>query len=293
MRSVVFICFFLFVSTMAHGHIKWFSSFDTTEIPLAPTTVLGTPGFWAVFLVSVEFIYFMVYGDATLHALQRNTSAFRDRLLKRLPPDFVYRALILTLIIFMSCIWAIGDFILTPELKHESMFVATIQVSILAALMTKHTAKIAGAGIFVLWIYAINEYGWFHMADYIIFLSIALFLIIGSKNNKNHVSSSAFLVLYLSISWTLQWVSVEKWAYLHWSYPALLPRLFNRTSVSPIILVDLQQQRDLYQPHVDHARQSQQQTRQPESASPLISDPRRTRGARHLSVARSGGSLIR
>ena len=206
---------------MAHGHVKWFSPFDTTEIPLAPKTVLSSPGFWAVFLVSVEFIYFMVYVDASLHAVQRNTSALRDRLLKRLPPDFFYQALILTLIIFMSCIWAIGDFILTPELKHESIFVATIQVSILAALMTKHTAKIAGAGIFVLWIYAINEYGWFHMADYIIFLGIALFLIIGSKNTKNHVSSSAFLILYLSISWTLQWASVEKWAYPHWSYPLL------------------------------------------------------------------------
>lgn len=221
MRAAAILCVLLCHSTLVWGHVKWFSPYDTSEAPLPPTSVIAIPGFWLILLVSIEFIYFMVYLDAGSARLKQEINRFRQKLIHHLPVDFAYRSLMLALIVFFSCVWTIGDVILTPELKHESSFVSAIQVGMLMTLMTKRSAKFAGIGIFALWFYAMNYYGLFHLADYIIFIGIAVFLIIGAQDKNKEVSGISFLILYVSISWTLQWASIEKWVYPDWSYPLL------------------------------------------------------------------------
>ncbi len=215
-----FLFLFIFI-TPASGHVKWFSPYDTSESPLDLHEVTSIPYFWSVFVLSYIFIFFMVFIDAQTHTLNRYIDIYRHKFLKKLPDDFAYRVFTLTLIIFFACIWAIGGITLTPELKHSSFLVSTIQVLILMALMVRPTAKYAGFGIIALWIYAITNYGLFHLADYMIFLGIAFFMIIGHKSSQFKAQSFAFFILYLAISWTLQWASVEKWVSPGWSYPLL------------------------------------------------------------------------
>lgn len=215
------LCFFVFFPHAADAHVKWFSAYNTSEEPLSLETIFQIDGFWPVMFISAAFIYFMVYVDAKTQLLNRYINVYRYQKIKGLPDDFFYRTLMLTLVVFISCIWAIGGIILTPELEHNSNFVSAIQVLMLASLMIKPTAKYAGYGIFVLWVYAVSKYGLFHLADYMIFLGIAFFMVKGADNTQNKVMSIAFLVLYIEISWTLQWASVEKWVYPNWSYPLL------------------------------------------------------------------------
>lgn len=209
----------------AYAHVKWFSSYDTTQAPLDIGLVLSIPNFWNIFFLSIAFIFFMVFADAKTTALNRHINVVRYKQLKKLPEDFTYRVFTLTLIVFFSCIWVIGDVVLTPEIKHSnSNIVSIVQVLTIASLMTKSTAKYAGLGIFILWLYGVSKYGFFHLADYMIFLGIAFFMLKGSHPTQYRTSAIAFLVLYSLISWTLQWASVEKWVYPNWSYPLLESR---------------------------------------------------------------------
>jgi len=209
---------------VANAHVKWFSPYDTAEAPLDIKSVLSIPNFWLVFFLSVIFIFFMVFVDTKIKAINRYIDVVRYKQLKKLPEDFAYRVFTLTLIIFFACVWTIGGVVLTPELKHSSNLVSTIQILIIASLMTRKTAKYAGFGIFALWIYGVSKYGLFHVADYMIFLGIAFFMIKGGHASQYKTNAIAFFILYLFISWTLQWASVEKWVYPEWSYPLLESR---------------------------------------------------------------------
>ena len=219
--SLFSLVIYFLVPKKVNAHVKWFSTYDSSENPISIKEVISIPGYWPVFVISAVFIYFMVYADTKMDFLNRYIKISRYQKLKQLPEDFVYRSFIQTLVIFFSSVWAMGGIVLTPELEHESVYVAGIQILILVSLMTKSTAKYAGFGIFALWLYGVKEYGLFHLADYMIFLGIAVFMIIGGDRRQNKVSSVAFFILYLSISWTLQWASVEKWVYPGWSYPLL------------------------------------------------------------------------
>lgn len=215
-----FILLVVFTS-VANAHVKWFSPYDTSAAPLGIEPVITIPYFGLVFFLSVVFIFFMVFVDTKTQSINRYINIVRYKQLKQLPEDFVYRVFTLTLIVFFACVWTVGDVVLTPELKHSSHWVSAIQVMIIAALMIRKTAKYAGFGIFALWVYGVSKYGLFHLADYMIFLGIAFFMIIGDQKSQYKVSAISFFVLYLLISWTLQWASVEKWVYPGWSYPLL------------------------------------------------------------------------
>jgi len=170
-----FIVFLLLtIISPALAHVKWFSPYDTQLPPMSVNEVTSIPYFWLVFILSYAFIFFMVFIDAKTQTLNRYIDVYRYKALKKLPDDFAYRVYTLTLIIFFSCVWAIGGITLTPELKHSSILIAGIQVLIIASLMTRKTAKYAGFGMIALWGFGISNYGFFHLADYMIFLGIAV-----------------------------------------------------------------------------------------------------------------------
>ncbi len=221
--SVAIVCCSYF-PLIVHAHVKWFAPYDTTEAPLAISSLLLDPMFFWVMAISAVFIFAMSFVDAYTQDLNRMINVSRYRLLKALPDNFAYLSLRKTLIVFFCCVWAIGGVVLTPELKHNSLVVAGIQVLIIASLMTHRTSKFAGLGIFLLWLYGVKQYGLFHLSDYMIFLGIAVFMLIGSSNQQQKPSALAFLILYIGISFTLQWASVEKWIYAHWTYPVLQER---------------------------------------------------------------------
>ena len=71
--------------------------------------------------------------------------------------------------ILFLVLWDSGGTILTPELKTTSSLVPLVQLAIAASMLFRSTLKFGAVGIMALYVYAVEEYGAFHMMDYPIF----------------------------------------------------------------------------------------------------------------------------
>jgi len=79
---------------------------------------------------------------------------------------------------------------------------------------------LSGIGMVILFAIAIWQYGIFHLADYPVFIGIALyFILVGLQRNLFGVHPLG--VVRWSAALTLMWASIEKWAYPEWSFPLL------------------------------------------------------------------------
>lgn len=211
------------IPSTAYAHVKWFAPYDTKAPPVS-LEELFTPTFFWIGFASVLFVFAMSYVDSYTGVLNQYINRYRHQLHQKLPEKFGYLFLRNTLIVFFVCIWTLGGVVLTPELKHDSTLVLAVQVLIIASLFMEKTSKFAGVGIIMLWTYGAINYGVFHVSDYMIFLGIAVFMLIGNQQHNTRQSAIAYLILYCGISITLQWASVEKWLYPNWSFPVLEER---------------------------------------------------------------------
>jgi hypothetical protein len=151
-------------------------------------------------------------GTAILRAFDRVTGLLRDNI------EYVFRA---ACAFFFIAIWGAGGILLTPELKTSSALVGAIQLGIAAGMITRRTMPLSAAGIFILFGIGIWQYGVFHLADYPIFLGMAVYLaLLGAQTNLFGVRPID--VLRWAAGITLMWASIEKWAYPEWSYPLFI-----------------------------------------------------------------------
>jgi hypothetical protein len=110
--------------------------------------------------------------------------------------------------------------LLTPELKTRWTTIGAIQLSIAGGMLSQRTMPFSALGIVILYAIAIRKYGFFHLADYPVFLGVAAYLaLIGIQSTFFGVRPID--VLRWTTSVTLMWSSIEKWAYPEWSYPLL------------------------------------------------------------------------
>ncbi len=213
------------ISSQAFAHVKWFAPYDILLAPRDILTVL-TPAFALITLGSVCCVFFLSLLDTSRAGLYMDNriNHYRDILLARLPMNVCARVIRHSLLIFFTSIWALGGIILTPELKYEnSILVGAIQLMIIISLFSERSAKYAGIGILLLWAYSAYHYGFFHVSDYTIFIGLAVFLILSSYQ-KPQLTTLGFTLLYIAISITLQWASIEKFVYPEWSFPLLTER---------------------------------------------------------------------
>ncbi len=217
--------FLLLLSSNLYAHVKWFAPYDVSSAPRGVSEVL-TPYFISILLGSVAVVFMIAWMDRSQWALAFNerVEQYRDHLRGQLPGDFSTRAIRYTLLVFFVCVWAIGGVILTPELKYEnSLLIGFIHIAIIVSLFTLKTSRYAGVGILLLWLYSAYHYGFFHLSDYVIFIGLALFVIYASFNRPS-LEAKGFLLLYVAISITLQWASIEKFVYPQWSFPIIEER---------------------------------------------------------------------
>ena len=130
-------------------------------------------------------------------------------------PDVLVRA---SIGLLMIALWTMGGILLTPELKTASPYIPWLQLLIGACLIDKRTWVVSAAGIVVLFGTAVASYGVFHLADYPIFLGIAVYLA-ALGLDRTIFGLRPIDVLRWSVAITLMWASVEKWAYPEWTYP--------------------------------------------------------------------------
>jgi hypothetical protein len=226
-RVIKTLCVFglLFFSQLSIAHVKWFAPYDVASEPKNIFDVL-TPFFCSLMLGSVVIVFFIAWFDRSKLSVvfDQHIGNYRQTLQERLPENFSPKAIRYTLLVFFVCIWSIGGIILTPELTYEnSTFIGLLHVAIIVCLFTAKSARYSGVGILALWLYSAYHYGIFHLSDYIIFLGLGLFVIYASFNSSE-MTRKGFLLLYIAISITLQWASIEKFVYPQWSFPIIEER---------------------------------------------------------------------
>lgn len=201
----------------ASAHVKWFCAYYVAGQPIGLESVL-CPDFET--LVGLTILALMIgciiegtpLGDAMLRAMDRVTRFPNDN------TELMFRA---GCGFFFVAIWAVGGFILTPELKTDSTAVGAIQLGIAAGVLSRRTMPLSALGIVVLYAIAGWQYGAFHLADYPVFLGVALYLaLVGLQ--RDLFGARPIDVVRWSAGMTLMWASIEKWAYPEWSYPLLV-----------------------------------------------------------------------
>jgi hypothetical protein len=201
----------------ASAHVKWFCAFNVAGQPVGLENVL-CPDF--EFLIGLSILGLMLgcllegtaVGPLALRSLDRVTNSLYEN------TETVFR--VGTIFFFIS-VWAVGGFILTPELKANSNVIAAIQLGIALGMISRRTMPLSAAGIVVLFVIALWKYGAFHLADYPVFLGVAAYLALTGLQ-KNLFGWRPIDVVRWSAGITLMWASIEKWAYPEWSYPLFI-----------------------------------------------------------------------
>jgi hypothetical protein len=210
--------FFSVVSAQdASAHVKWFCAYDVAGQPRGLENVLcpdfelliGIAAFW---LLTGCLIEGTLVGQSMTRALNRATNTLR------LHSELMIRAVCG---FFFVAIWAMGGILLTPELKTTSSFIPFLQLAIAAGMLSRPTLPMSALGIAFLFGFAVWEYGAFHLADYPIFLGIAVYLALKGLKTTFFGVEPGDLVRYTTAV-TLMWASIEKWAFPEWSFPIFI-----------------------------------------------------------------------
>jgi hypothetical protein len=200
----------------AEAHVKWFCAYDVAGQPQGLEQVLCLDFEWLTGLALLCLMFGCLaegtpLGGALLNALDRVTTRIRT------DTELLVRA---TLGFFLVSLFVLGGIILTPELKTDVAWIPWFQLALAGCLIWRRTMPITGLGLVFLFSYATAQYGLFHLADYPIFLGIAVYLIVQGLDLKPFDIRPLDLVRWTAAI-TLMWASIEKWAYPEWSAPLL------------------------------------------------------------------------
>lgn len=208
--------FSCFLASPALSHVKWFAPYNVAQMPL-PLGWMTTLDFGILVVTSAMALSAGVaietspIGRYLTEGLNRLTKPIQDQALTLIRACFGG---------FFVVLWALGSFILTPELKTTSVMVGLTQIVIGASMIWTPTLIVAAAGIVALYGFATAEYGVFHMMDYPIFLGSAAYFALSALGWQT-TRTRPIDVLRVAAGITLMWASVEKWAYPDWTVPLL------------------------------------------------------------------------
>jgi hypothetical protein len=211
---------------VAIAHVKWFVDYDLSTPPRPALAVVSGHYFILFCLALLPFMFAVALADRYLTRRECLLHRTASRATQRLSPYFpvVLRggvAAFFTAVFVYGCL---GEaMILTPELHTHSAWICWLQLAIALTALSRPTARYAGAGIVLLYGYAIAEYGLFHMLDYPIFLGVAAYLIVDSLYAERG-RDLAESVVRIAAGVTLLWASIEKFAFPEWSFILLAQR---------------------------------------------------------------------
>jgi hypothetical protein len=201
----------------AGAHVKWFCGYDLAGQPRGLENVI-CPDFELLTAISVlalligSLVERSTFGAAMVRSLDWMTHRLHDN------TELLFRA---GCGFFFVAIWAVGNILLTPELKLDSTLIGAIQLGVAAGMLSRRTMPLSAFGIATLFAVATWQYGLFHLADYPIFLGVAAYLALAGMQ-RDLLGVRPIDVVRWSAGVTLMWGSVEKWAYPEWSFPLLV-----------------------------------------------------------------------
>jgi hypothetical protein len=221
--AIIFLIFALLAlvcaETAVEAHVKWFVEFDVAKAP-APIGEVLTGDFIRMFLISVAgvYVFFLIdrfiYEQGYLAEFDKKLKLFDNlaHTIMRAAAGIFFLSLFTWYLIYGT------TFYLTPELKTSAAYVPWVHLLMGLCVVSRYSTPATGIGIFVLYVAAAQDFGLFHVLDYMIFLGIGYYLTVSGTSNKT-LLKSGFVVLFACTGLTLIWASVEKFAYADWTNP--------------------------------------------------------------------------
>lgn len=215
MCTWIFSALLLILPSLAQAHVKWFSGYTYNQPPLTFAEI-NTPSFWILAALSVVTVGLFVLANRWLDRwpayvkLNTKLQFYEDKapLILRI---FTGAALLLA--------WQ-ADAMIAPELKITSQAWGWYQFFLALLMLGSLTSSIAGAGMIVLYLVAIAQYGFFHMLDYLVFAGIGYFLLVSNSKNLK-LKSTRVPALYVGLGFSLCWAALEKIYYPTWGLEVL------------------------------------------------------------------------
>ncbi|WP_428486442.1 hypothetical protein [Rhodopila sp.] len=214
-----------FLPEQASAHIKWFEPYDVSAVPASADQVISTQ----FVLILLGFTVLVFAGFLLDRLLAPRGGRLVGAMLQREAAETLLRA---GMGGFFMALFATGGVILTPELKSNADWLPWLQVGIAISLLSRRTCVLGGIGILLLYSYGVVQYGIFHLADYPMFLGVAVYLGLTSSWSER-LRALRMPVLGVSICIGLMWGAVEKWAYPQWTIPLLEARPYLTMGVPP------------------------------------------------------------
>lgn len=218
-----FLGLFAAMALPAYGHVKWFSeTANTASVPQSPYGFIYSANFLTLTVLAIAVLLFVTFVDFRVATSKNRITKALHALDIHMSPVFLVLLRIGVAIFFFSLAtyFRSSPIILTPELKTDAAWVPIVQIAIALLVLFPRTARVAALGIVLLYLYAIREYGWFHMLDYPFFIGVAAFFAINEEfDSGRHLLKLAILRVTTGLSFL--WVAVEKWMYPDWSYDVL------------------------------------------------------------------------
>lgn len=203
----------------ASAHVKWFSEYQLESAPTPIGEALENRWFWLALLTALTLFVAAVAVERMV--VQRYHVTGRA---PWVPTRFWTRADDFMRAIvggFFAAIFAIGGVYLTPELHTSSEWVSWLQLLIAAAMFSRVTLPIGGAGILALWVVALRDYDLFHLLDYLaLCVGLAGYLVLAGAP-AGRFFEKRFTVLRVALAVAVMWSSVEKLAFPGWFYPLI------------------------------------------------------------------------
>ena len=201
----------LILPNTTFAHVKWFSQFSFLDEPRRFVEIL-TPVYLSMVVLTVIVIGVMVYLERTLSA-----QPWYSNLNKWLSDRQQYSMLIMRIAMGAVLLinWA-SDAVLTPELGAPNPWFAWLQFILAIGLMFPKTTWLTGGGLLVLYLLSAFEFGIFHMLDYMHYVGIGIFFLVGGSDNER-IRGLALPALYATIGFSLIWLGYEKLVYPDWA----------------------------------------------------------------------------
>lgn len=219
--KIILLFFFFLQPSHLFAHVKWFSSFDFLEKSKSIQEITDFT-FWILSAFSILVILLFLLLDRKIQE-----SRWHIKLDKWLDQSKKYGHYTITIatfvVLFMA--WA-NDTVLTPELKAPSQWVIWFQFFLSLLVIIPTTTRISGVLLIALYSYAVFQFGFFYMLDYVHFVGIGIYLAT-RKSQNTKLRNIAIPSLYISLGFSLIWLALEKLFFPTWSsqlleqYPVL------------------------------------------------------------------------
>ncbi|QQK74501.1 DoxX family membrane protein [Salicibibacter cibarius] len=220
---------YILIPFTASAHVKWFS----TETPIkAPLEEIVSPLF--ITLTLIISVTLGVLPKLSTKLQHFNLVKTADKRLTSLRP---YSPILLRLgVAFALMIQLLSGSILAPEIpvRQMTMWIAILTISLLL-MPNKMATQLGAIGLFMLFVFEIQFFGFFHMLEYSYYLAIVLALLI-QKTRYHHFGIP---ILYLGTGFSLCWAALEKLVFPELSINIIESFNIPTFGIEPSILVVL------------------------------------------------------